>query len=136
MARTPFLRSTSPVPAVAQISKPRSASRFTGKIIERLSLLATDTNARPLTGSDPYAAAWDFANAVPNTSSMPMTSPVERISGPRMVSTPSPAASRNRPNGSTASLTAIGASSGSVPPSPGRGQQALGRAARPRWRPA
>src|ERR1017187_8511436 len=118
VARTPFLRRTSPVPRVAHISKPRSARRLTGNTMERLSLLATDTNARPFTGSDPYAAACDFAYAVPNASSMPMTSPVERISGPRTVSTPSPRALRNRPNGSTASLTAIGASSGSVPPSP------------------
>ncbi len=53
VARTPLRRSTSPVPSVAQISKPRSARRLTGKIIERLSLLATETNARPLTGSGP-----------------------------------------------------------------------------------
>src|SRR6266702_2878526 len=61
VARTPWRRSTSPVPRVAQISKPRSASRLTGKIMDRLSTLATDTNARPLTGRVPYAAAWDFA---------------------------------------------------------------------------
>ena len=84
----------------------------------RLSLLATETNARPLTGSAPYAAACDLAYAVPKRSSRSITSPVDRISGPSRVSTPSPAASRNLPNGSTASFTAIGASSGSVPPSP------------------
>ena len=54
-----------------------------------------------------------LANAVPNVESMPMTSPVERISGPSRVSTP-----ENFPNGSTASLTAIGLLAGSVPPSP------------------
>ena len=91
---------------------------MTGKIIDRLSRLATETNARPLTGSDPYTAAWAFAYAVPNATSMPITSPVERISGPSTVSTPCPARSRNRPNGSTASFTATGASSGSSPPSP------------------
>src|SRR6185437_12112081 len=96
--------------------KPRSARRLTGKIIDRLSRLATDTNARPLTGSDPYTAAWAFAYAVPNARSMPITSPVERISGPSTVSTPCPARSRNRPNGSTASFTATGASSGRSPP--------------------
>ena len=53
VARTPLRRSTSPVPRVAQISNPRSARRFTGKIIDRLSRSATDTNARPLTGSAP-----------------------------------------------------------------------------------
>ena len=56
----------------------------------RLSLLATDTNTRPLTGSDPYTASCDLAYAVPNISSMPITSPVERISGPSTVSTPLP----------------------------------------------
>ena len=90
VARTPLRRSTSPVPSVAQISKPRSARRFTGKTMDRLSRLATDTNTRPLTGSGPYAAACDFAYAVPNTASMPITSPVERISGPSTVSTPWP----------------------------------------------
>ena len=53
LARTPFLRSTSAVPDVAQISKPRSARRLTGKTIARLSRLATETNTRPFTGSDP-----------------------------------------------------------------------------------
>ena len=95
--------------------------------MERLSRLATDTKARPLTGSDPYAAACDFAYAVPNTLSIPITSPVERISGPRTVSTPCPRASRNRPNGSTASFTAIGASSGRVPPSPVAGSMPSAR---------
>ena len=42
-----------------------------------------------------------------------MTSPVERISGPRIVSTTRPSVVRNRLKGRTASLTAIG-SSGSV----------------------
>ncbi len=47
-----------------------------------------------------------------------MTSPVERISGPRTVSTPRPWMSRKRDHGMTASLTEIGASIGRVPPSP------------------
>ena len=54
----------------------------------------------PLSGSRLPAAAWLFTNASPNERSMPMTSPVERISGPRIVST-----SGKRPNGRTASLT-------------------------------
>ena len=41
--------------------------------------------------------------------SMPITSPVDFISGPRMVSTEVPSTVRNRLNGITASLTAIGA---------------------------
>ena len=47
-----------------------------------------------------------------------MTSPVERISGPSTVSTATPSVVRNRLNGSTASLTAIGESRFVVPPSP------------------
>ena len=39
---------------------------------------------------------------------MPMTSPVERISGPSRESTTTPSAVRNRANGSTASLTDTG----------------------------
>ena len=48
---------------------------------------------------------------------MPMTSPVDRISGPRRLSTAAPSVVRNRLKGSTASLTEIGASMGSSPPS-------------------
>ena len=44
---------------------------------------------------------------------MPITSPVDFISGPRTVSWP-----RKRPKGSTASFTEMGASIGRVPPSP------------------
>src|SRR6516164_9519679 len=145
LARTPFLRSTSAVPDVAQISNPMSASRLTGNTMARLSLFATDTNTRPLTGSDPYTASCDFPYAVPNIESIPITSPVERISGPSTVSTPAPEASRNRPNGSTASLTATGESSGSVPPSPSAGsipdersrlrQRHRGRLGHERYRP-
>jgi hypothetical protein len=42
-----------------------------------------------------------FANAIPKESAMPITSPVERISGPRIRSTP-----WNLLKGKTASLTA------------------------------
>ena len=80
-------RSTSAVPWVARISKPRSASTLIGKIIERLSRLAIDTNTWPEVGSDPNAAAWALANARPKSASMPITSPVDFISGPSTVST-------------------------------------------------
>ncbi len=46
------------------------------------------------------AAIWLLAKARPKVEPMPITSPVDRISGPRRVSTPG-----NRPKGSTASLT-------------------------------
>jgi hypothetical protein len=55
----------------------------------------------------------------------PITSPVERISGPSTVSTPDPSVRRNRWNGSTASLTATGASAGQVAAVAGGRQQAL-----------
>ncbi len=55
-----------------------------------------------------------------------MTSPVERISGPSRLSTTRPSVVRNRLNGSTASLTDIGACAGIRPPSPCGGQHPLG----------
>ena len=123
----PLRRSTWAVPDVASTSKPSSASRFTGKMIERLSRSATDTNTRPSVGSPPNAAACDFANACGKSLSKPMTSPVERISGPSTVSTTWPSAVRNRLNGSTASLTASGAPRSSVPPSPSAGRTPAAR---------
>ena len=111
------------VPAVAYSSKPRSANLFTGKIIERLSRSATDTKMRPEVGN-PFdeAANCDFANATPNVSSMPMTSPVDFISGPSTVSTP-----WKRLNGSTASFTATGAPAGTFAASPTAGSMPLER---------
>ena len=76
------------------------------------------TNTVPLVGSDPNAAVWALANAVPKSASKPITSPVDFISGPSTVSTCAPSGVRNRLNGITASLTAIGASAGRSPPSP------------------
>ena len=55
----------------------------------------------PSVGSRSPAASWLLANARPKVRSMPMTSPVERISGPSTVST-----SGKRLKGSTASFTA------------------------------
>ena len=56
-----------------------------------------------------------------------MTSPVDFISGPSTVSTPWPSTVRNRWNGSTASFTAIGASSGRSAPSPVAGSTPAAR---------
>ena len=56
---------------------------------------------------------------------MPMTSPVERISGPSTESTVWPSFVRNRLNGSTASFTETGESSGTREPSIS-GQESLG----------
>ena len=85
---------------------------------ERLSRLATETKILPSVGSALFAAAWLLAKAVSKCLSMPMTSPVERISGPSRESTTLPSGVRKRLNGSTASLTETGASSGRVEPSP------------------
>ncbi len=82
--------STSAVPEVASTSKPSSTSARAGKTRLRLSRLATETKTLPLVGSAPYAPDCALAYAVPKTLSMPMTSPVERISGPSTVSTPRP----------------------------------------------
>ena len=57
---------------------------------------------------------------------MPITSPVDFISGPSSESTPLPAGVRNRLNGSTASLTAIGASARQLAAVAVGGQQPLG----------
>ena len=54
----------------------------------------------PESGSRVPAAIWLLAKARPKVMSTPMTSPVERISGPSSVSTPG-----KRSKGSTASLT-------------------------------
>ena len=123
----PLRRNTSAVPVVATMVNPRSARRFTGKIIARLSRLATDTKIRPSRGRPDPAASMPLANAVPKSSSMPMTSPVERISGPSRLSTTCPSRVRNRWNGSTASLTATGAWLGIVPPSPNAGSMPSAR---------
>ena len=83
----------------------------------RLSRLAIETKTDPLSGRPPLLI-WLLANADPKSRSIPMTSPVERISGPSNESTTLPSRVRNRLNGRIASLTAIGAWSGSRPPSP------------------
>ena len=127
MHGTPLRRSTSAVPWVARMSKPRSASALIGKIIERLSRLAMLTNTPPLVGSGPNAAACDLENARPKSRASPITSPVDFISGPSTVSTCAPSGVRNRLNGITASLTAIGWSAGSAPPSPVAGSSPLAR---------
>ena len=122
----PLRRNISAVPSVATTVNPRSASRFTGNTIDRLSALATETNTVPEVGSEPYDAVCDFANAGPKAASMPITSPVDRISGPSSESTPLPSGRRNRWNGITASLTATGAPGGQRPAVAGGRQQALG----------
>ena len=68
--------------------------------IARLSRFRTERNALPPRGRVDPAASCDFRYAVRNSRPIPITSPVERISGPRITSTPG-----NFTNGNTASLT-------------------------------
>src|SRR5712691_7591272 len=98
---TPALDRSPAVPSVARRVTPRSARRRAGRTTERLSRLATEMNTVPPAGRTDPVASWAFARASPRSAAMPMTSPVERISGPSTVSTPG-----NRPNGNTAAFTA------------------------------
>ena len=56
--------------------------------ISLLSRSDTERNTLPLSGKALLAASWLFAKAIGKESSIPMTSPVDRISGPRIMSTP------------------------------------------------
>lgn len=82
---------------------------------------------RPDVGSPDSVPICVFANAAPKDSSIPITSPVERISGPSTESTTRPSAVRNRLNGRIASFTDTGASIGMVPPSPTAGSRPSAR---------
>jgi hypothetical protein len=97
---SPLFLSTSAVPSLAAISNPRSANARAMSTTARLSLLATETYTLPATGSACPAAVSALANAPPNVLSIPIASPVERISGPSSGST-----SAKRSNGNTGALT-------------------------------
>src|SRR3954447_15144835 len=99
-AGMPIRSIASAVPRVATIRKPRSCSVWATATAPGLSLSVTVMNAVPESGSAAPAAAWALANAAGKSRATPMTSHVERISGPSTASEPS-----NRSNGSTASLT-------------------------------
>ncbi len=76
VALMPLRLSTSAVPEVASSSKPCATSSRAGKIIERLSRLATEDEGAAL-GQWTVGARLGLAYAVPKMESMPMTSPVE-----------------------------------------------------------
>ena len=88
------------VPVVAAICRPNEVRPFTTSTPPLLSRSFNDTNTKPVSGKVVPAANCALANARANESSIPMTSPVDLISGPSAVST-----SENLLNGSTASLT-------------------------------
>ena len=89
------------MPLVATISSPRSTRPRAASRPTALSRSARDMNTVPESGRAPPAEICDFVKARPVVMSIPMTSPVDRISGPSTGS-----ASGNLSNGSTASLTA------------------------------
>src|SRR5204862_7518203 len=66
-------------------------------------------NMLPSLGNTVPAANWLLANAIENRSLTPITSPIDRISGPNTISTP-----ENLMNGNTASFTETCAGTGSV----------------------
>ena len=90
----------SAVPRVATMRKPHSCRLWAMAKAPALSESVTVMKTVPCCGSGTPAAACALANAVGKSRAMPMTSPVERISGPSSASEPS-----KRSNGSTASLT-------------------------------
>ena len=97
---TPAAASAAAVPRVATIWKPRPSSIRAVSIARGLSLFFRLTNTLPAFGSRTPAASWLLRNASPKVSPTPITSPVDFISGPRIVSTPG-----NLMNGNTASFT-------------------------------
>ena len=88
------------VPRVATSSKPMTTSSRATSTARGLSPFLTVMNTRPSVGKRVPAPIWLFTKASPKVLPTPMTSPVDFISGPKMVSTPG-----NFTNGKTASLT-------------------------------
>ena len=73
----------------------------------RLSRSDTVTTMVPDIGKPPTVASSPLAKAIGRFTPSPIASPVERISGPRTVSTVLPLKVRKRRKGSTTSFTAI-----------------------------
>ena len=88
------------VPRVATSWKPRECSSRATATARGLSPFLTVMQTVPRVGRREPAPSWLFSIASPKVRPAPMTSPVDRISGPRMGSTPG-----NLLNGKTASLT-------------------------------
>src|SRR5919202_2062607 len=88
------------VPPVASSSKPRSWSEAASWVAAGLSPSVTEMNTVPEAGSSAPAAPWALPKAAGESAAIPMTSPVDLISGPSRAS-----ALGKRPKGSTASLT-------------------------------
>ena len=70
------------VPPVAMMRKPRSWKRAASCVAAALSPSVTVMKTVPSSGSETPAAAWALPNAVGKSRAMPITSPVDFISGP------------------------------------------------------
>ena len=88
------------VPRVATSWKPSACSSRATATARGLSPFFTVMQTVPRVGRREPAPSWLFSIASPKVAPTPITSPVERISGPRIGSTPG-----NLLNGNTASLT-------------------------------
>src|SRR4030095_3793745 len=88
------------VPLVEMISKPSFTNSRATVITASLSASLTLTKTFPFFGSGGGAALFGFAEGGPRSTSTPITSPVDFISGPSEISKPS-----YRRNGNTASFT-------------------------------
>ena len=97
---TPIRSIAIAVPPVAMISKPTSWRRAASCVAAGLSVSVTVMKTDPSRGSTTPAAACALPKAVGKSAAMPITSPVDFISGPRIESAPA-----KRANGSTASFT-------------------------------
>ena len=75
------------MPSVARMRNPSSWNRRTIGTTVGLSESLTVTNTAPRSGRLPSAAICALANAIPKLSAKPIASPVDRISGPKTVST-------------------------------------------------
>jgi hypothetical protein len=87
------------VPLVATSLKPSATRSAATATARSLSLFFTVITTVPLRGRREPAPSWLLSMASPKVRPAPITSPVDRISGPRMGSTPG-----NLLNGNTASL--------------------------------
>src|ERR1700722_6723688 len=80
---TPIRSIAIAVPPVAMISKPTSWSRAASCVAAALSVSVTVMKTAPSRGSTTPAAACALPKAVGKSAAMPITSPVDFISGPR-----------------------------------------------------
>ena len=114
------------VPAVAISSKPSSIKRAATGTRDDLSRSWVDRKTVPWVGRASPAPSSALAYAIPKLVAEPITSPVDRISGPSTVSAPG-----KRRKGSTASLIACrGGWGSSVSPTSARDSPAINRVAK------